>query len=222
MSHRARLAFLAMMVAETLLVGLQFLDPWLDSIRSGRMLATFDGRPIAANAWFDFADRWDELAMSLGLLLLWISLWALPKRAWHLRPRLRTALLFGQVPALAAFGMVAYGVDVDRLGGPSAVLLNTAVMISFLAFTVWVLVHPMALALEARRRDQGSLFLAWTLVALAPLLVMALSTIGELLDTGAALAAAIVCAAILMAARLGVGIATAASWYARPAAPGSR
>ena len=201
MSRRARLAFLAMMVAETVILSLLLMALWRGLVDAGWDLRLLGSGPLMPHAEFDFAGRGFLLGVVLGAALLWIAIFAFPKEAWPHSKGLRIGLLVSFLPALPSFIL---GALEDRI--PPAVVLRAFASLSWLALVTWVLVHPVGLAGESWRRGRRVLCIGWACVALAPCLAAILAP-----------ASLWVSGLVLLAVRFGLGVATPFAWG--PAVP---
>ena len=205
--RRALACLIAMVVAETLLLSILSLGPWMESVESERTHARFARRAIPPSAFYDFAERFQFLAIGVAISLLWIAVAAFPKGAWPYGKGLRIGLLAGLLPTLAAMGVKAF-VHVEHIGKSISFLGGAAAMISMLILLAWLLVHPLHLAREAKCRGEPVLSRAWTTVALAT----SLSIFPMFLTPALGITLVLSAGLSFLALRLGLGAATALAW----------
>ena len=201
-SPRARICWLSMLIMEATLIGFLALDPWMDMVETERYIADLHGRPIAPNVFFDFVEPLGWLPLIVGVLLLGIAIGALPKHAWPHGKIVRTGLL-------AAFWILFALMSTETLwdtdGGVIYTLCGWTSVISLFILLAWLMIHPLQLAREAKRRAQSLMSIGWAIVGLATPVVLFLS----LFEVGDAITLTLSLAVVSLAVRLGLGAAMA-------------
>ena len=153
-----------------------------------------------------FAFFWPLLlAFCLGAALLWSATWAFSKSNARAATVLRNALVVALLP-LPGLGLMIMGE-----AWPSSTL-EVAFALSALGLVAWLFLSSVSHSNAARRRAQFGLSATWRLLALAPIPVLVLPAIFFLHPVVLFLGVF-----ILLALRLGLGIATAIAWRPRSA-----